>query len=107
MFYRHSYQRLRAEGYYDQDTGHYVRLTPETSWHRGNFMPAGQKQIERLPEGTRADGAQTLYTDADLRTGEAPNQVADRVMYNGTEYAVSATSGWASHNWYVMTKVGQ
>lgn len=107
MFYRHSFQLKRMAGFYDQATGHYVKLDPAFSWHRGNFMPASQVQIQRLPEGSRADGSQSLYTAAELITAESPNQIADRVMFNGVEYEVTAGERWASHNWYIVTKVGQ
>lgn len=104
-WYRHCYQAKRTAGFYDK--GVYVRLTPDLTCHRGNFQPAGQKDIQRLPEGSRADGAQTLYTDVEHQTAEAPNQVADRIIYNGTEYEVSTADYWSSHNRYVLTKVGQ
>jgi hypothetical protein len=104
-WYKHRYQLKRTAGFYD--SGQYVRLPPTTSFHSGNFMAPSQKQIERLPVGSRADGAQTLYTDVALRTAESPNQLADRVLFNGTEYEVSSGEQWASHNWYIVTKVGQ
>lgn len=107
LWYKHAYQLKRVGGFYDQATGHYVRLPPEYSWHKGNFMAASQAQIERLPEGSRTDGAVTLYTGTELRTAESPNQVADRVMFEGTEYEVTSGQRWASHNWYILTKAGQ
>lgn len=103
--YRHCYQCKRAQGFYDR--GVYVRLTPDLTCHRGNFQPAAQKDIQRLPEGSRADGAVTLYSDVEHKTAEAPNQVADRILYNGTEYEVSTAEYWSSHNRYILTKVGQ
>lgn len=105
FWYRHRFQRKRAKGFYDR--GVYVRVKPEYSWHSGNFMPVGQSQVERLPEGARSDSTLTLYTDAELVTAEAPNQVADRVLFDGVEYEASSGQKWLSHNWYIVTKVGQ
>lgn len=105
MFYRHSFQVKRTAGFYDK--GHYVKLDPAFFWAKGNFMAPSQKQIQRLPEGSRADGSQALYTAAELITAESPNQPADRVLFNGIEYEVTSGERWASHNWYIVTKVGQ
>jgi hypothetical protein len=106
MFYKHDYQRKRAAtGFYSR--GHYIKGEPAYSWHRGNFMAPEQWQIQRLPEGSRIDGAVTLYTAAELVTAGSPNQTADRILFKGTEYEVSAGERWTSHNWYILTKAGQ
>lgn len=104
-WYKHCYQAVRPGGHYDR--GVYLRIDDDTTCHRGNFQPAAQKDIQRLPEGSRADGAVTLYTHTTHQTTESPNQVADRITYNGIEYEVSTGEQWQSHNRYVLTKVGQ
>lgn len=104
-WYRHCFQRIRSTGYYDR--GSYVRADPDLSWHRGNIQPASQADVLRLPEGSRTDGAVVLFTDVEMRTYEAPNTLADRVMYGGVEYTVSNASVWESHKKYTLTKVGQ
>lgn len=105
LWYVHPFQLKRSSGFYDR--GVYVRCEAKLSWHKGNFMPLGQAQVERLPEGARSEGAVTLYTDVALITADAPNQVADRVLRDGREYEVSSGQQWASHKWYVLTEVGQ
>lgn len=104
-WYRHCFQLVRAEGFYQR--GVYKRLAPRLSWQRGNIQPASQRDIERLPEGTRADGAIKVFSGVFMRTAEAPNQLADRIMYKGTEYEIGSASYWESHNVYVCAKVGQ
>jgi len=105
FWYTQCFQIKRIAGFYDR--GEYVRLQPSLSWAQGNIQPAGKLDIERLPEGARADGALTVFTDACLQTAEAPNQVADRVLYKGVEYEVSGVERWPTYNRYVWTKVGQ
>lgn len=104
-WYTQCFQVKRVDGFYDQ--GVYQRLTPQLSWAKGNIQPASQLDVERLPEGARADGALTVFTDADLRTTEAPNQVADRVFVQGVEYEISTVERWPAYNRYTLTKVGQ
>lgn len=105
MFYRHSFKVERSSGFYND--GRYDRSDPETHYAKGNFMAASARQLMRLPEGYRADGVQTLYTAFELRTAESPNQPADRVIFNGIAYQVTTSSGWTSHRWYLLAKVGQ
>lgn len=104
-WYRHCFQLVRSEGFYNN--GVYKRLAPQISWQRGNIQPAAQAEVERLPEGTRSDGAVTVFTAAFMRVAASPNQLADRIMYKGTEYEVSSAEYWESHNRYVCAKVGQ
>jgi hypothetical protein len=102
----HCFQVKRAKGFYDK--GVYRRLgEPELIWARGDIQPASQEQVERLPEGARADGAITIFTLTHLRTSESPNSVADKVLYQGVEYEVSQAERWPSHHAYTCTKVGQ
>lgn len=105
VFANQCYQILRTEGFYAQ--GVYQRTMTNTTWGRGNIQPASQRDVERLPEGARADGAVTLFTLDQLKTTESPNSVADRILVNGTEYEVSSGEYWPSHNRYLCTKVGQ
>ena len=94
-WYRHCFQLVRSEGFYNN--GVYKRLAPQISWQRGNIQP----------EGTRSDGAVTVFSAAFMRVAASPNQLADRIMYKGTEYEVSSAEYWESHNRYVCAKVGQ
>lgn len=103
--YKHSFQLVRAEGFYDR--GVYKRTGTTITPQFGNFQPASQSDIERLPEGARTDGALVLFTAAFMRAAAAPNQVADRIMYDSVEYEVGSTFYWSSHNRYTLTKVGQ
>lgn len=105
VWYDQCFQLLRTTGWYDR--GVYKRGTPTITMHMGRFQPASQRDIQRLPEGSRADGAVVLFTDCELRTTEADNQVADRIMYRSTEYEVSGVEEWESHGRYTLTKVGQ
>ena len=104
-WYVHKFQVKRTEGFYVR--GVYQKVRSELIWGCGNFQPASKKETERLPEGARVDGALTLYTDAQLRSVDSPNTVADRVLYNGIEYEVSTGEYWPSHNLFVVTKVAQ
>jgi hypothetical protein len=105
MFYRHRFQLKRTTGFYDR--GHYVRLPPTYGWHKGNLMAPSREQTQRLPEGTRIDGALTLYTDVFLQTTKSPNEIADRIIWGNVEYEVTDGERWASHKWYILTKVEQ
>ena len=105
VWYNKAFQLKRTSGFYDR--GVYQRRGTELSWHKGNFQPSGQRDIERLPEGSRADGSVVLFTCVSMRTAEAGQGVADRVLFKGTEYEVSTVEAWPSHYRYVLTKVGQ
>ena len=105
IWYVHCYQAKRTEGFYER--GIYQRNSSALSWHQGNIQPASKAQIERLPEGGRADGAITIYTQSTHRTAAAPNDLADRVLYQGVEYEISAVEHWPAYNEYLCTKVGQ
>jgi len=104
-WYVHCFQLVRGDGFYER--GVYRKLPPKLSWQRGNIQPAAQADIERLPEGSRSDGAVTVFTGAFMRTAAAPNQLADRIMWQGVEYEISMAEYWPSHNRYLCTKVGQ
>ena len=104
-WYVHCFQRVRTNGFYER--GIYRRINSEVTSHRGNVQPATGKDIARLAEGSRADGALTVFCDVEMRTAESPNQVADRVLYNGTEYEVSNVERWHVYSRYTLTKVGQ
>ena len=105
VFHNAPFQLIRTTGFYDR--GVYKRQEPTITWHTGDFQPAGERDIQRLPEGTRADGALVLFSCLELRTSESPNALADRVAYRGTMYEVSGVNDWQSHTRYTLTKVGQ
>ena len=99
------FQLKRTNGFYER--GIYRRIDSETTWESGDVQPASQAAIERLPEGSRTDGAITVFTHARMRTAASPNDVADRILYQGVEYEVSGEQIWPSDNVYTCTKVGQ
>ena len=105
IFHDCPFQLIHTSGFYDR--GVYKRQGTTITWHKGDFQPAGERDIQRLPEGSRADGAMVLFTCLELQTAESPNAVADRVVYKGALYEVSGLNDWQSHNRYTLTKVGQ
>ena len=105
IWHHHCFQLVRSEGFYER--GVYRKTGTKITWQKGNVQPSAKADIDRLPEGSRADGAVTVFTHAFMHTANAPNQVADRIMYQGIVYEVSAVEYWPGHNRYVCTKVGQ
>jgi len=105
QWHNQCYQLKRTTGFYER--GVYIRAETDLTWQSGNVQPASQAAIERLPEGSRKDGAITIFTHADLRTAASPNDVADRIVYQGVEYEVGGEEKWPSHSRYTCTKVGQ
>lgn len=102
----HCFIRIRAQGYYSN--GVWRGTTPEESFCKGNVQPASQADIERLPQGARADGAVTVFTTADLVTTEGgQNEIADKIRHDGTLYEVSRVTHWPDFNRAVCAKVGQ
>lgn len=105
IWYRDCFQIIRTEGYYDR--GVYKKTGSKPMPGRGNIQPASQKDTERLAEGSRTDGAVSLFTSLVLRPVDSPNTVADRIMFKGIEYEVSTAEYWPAFNKYVCTKVAQ
>jgi hypothetical protein len=67
------------------------------------------KDLERLPEGQRSNGAVKIYTQAELNTADSPGQVpADLLLYEGTRYEVATLDDWVTHGGfrkYIGTRV--
>lgn len=63
-----------------------------TASFSGVVTPANDRQLKRLPDGSRIEGAIAIITEFALREG-------DVVTYNGTQYTVANTqdySAWGS-----------
>ncbi|NIQ96929.1 MAG: hypothetical protein GWN87_24190 [Desulfuromonadales bacterium] len=101
----HCLRIMRRTGVYAG--GAYITGEPEYFYAPFNVQPANFEEIDRLPEGARADGALTLFGNAHLQLTETPNQLADRFEYDGNLYEISTADEWPSHNRYVATKVTQ
>jgi hypothetical protein len=63
---------------------------------RGSVTPAKHDDLQRLPEGRRADRVLRVLTSTELRL--APQ--ADRVLYRGEEFEVGFVSPWHVGNFY-------
>ncbi len=84
----------------------------------GSMQPLAPRDLERLPEGTRANEGKKLYTECPLRVSEVPNpgqpgeihEESDHVLWQGEEYEVRAVDDWtaqAGYFKYFLIKAGQ
>lgn len=97
------------------EPGEYIegRYSPGTSRRfeaRGSIQPATTDEIQLLPEGTRSDGAVTIWTKCDLKIGSSRDKEPDHAFFNGVEYEVRAEADWFHHGAfrrYVAVKAGQ
>lgn len=115
---RQTFEVVRRGGAYDSN-GRYQRTAESALCCRGNVQVASPRDIERLPEGSRAQGAISIWGCYRLDTGEqlelvatgpgesGSGQMGDRVVYSGTEYEVSSISNWARHRKYICTRAQQ
>lgn len=90
--------------------GRWVEGEPRRFETTGSIQPATTEEIQALPEGTRADGAQTIWTTCDLKIGGLRDQEPDHVLFKGIEYEVRAEADWQHHGAfrrYVAIKAGQ
>lgn len=63
---------------------------------RGSVSPATGKDLQRVPEGRRANAAMTLFTTTELTAGGVSAAYeADRVAINGASWEVSHVETWA------------
>lgn len=110
---RQRFDIKRRTGFYEG--GRYVKSEADTICARGNVQPSTLNDLKRLPEGSRTDGAITIFGAFCLETGErielknggAPNEVADRIVFDGIMYEVSGIGAWPQHRRYIATKAGQ
>lgn len=97
----------RYEGFYD--SGRYEKRLTETFEIRANVQPAKPNDLQRLPENYRQQGAYWIYphTDECLRTGSAPDTVADNVEFGGVTYEIGVVDGWDRHTRYLAARAQQ
>lgn len=68
-----------------------------------SVQPMSQKQLARLPEGTRAEGAVAVYSKQPLRTvRQSDARQADEFCYNGVDYQVQSVDDWFDLGGYYM-----
>jgi hypothetical protein len=104
---RQSLEVIRDGGFFDK--GRYVEEKAGRFTIRGNVQPAPSQSIQRLPEGSRKEGAIALFTLAELRTAKAGDggHNADRVVFCDREYEIATVEIWPRHRRYVATRFGQ
>lgn len=110
---RQQFEVLQRTGFYDH--GRYVQESGDPILARGNVQPSTPDDLKRLPEGSRVDGAITIWgafrvddgCELELENGGAPNAVADRLLYQGTMYEVAAIEHWARHRRYICSRAEQ
>lgn len=60
-----------------------------------SVQPMGQKELQRLPEGTSVSGAVMVYSKTPLRTVDtAQGRQADEFCHNGVDYQVHSVEDW-------------
>lgn len=89
------------------DKGRFIRSDERTLSVRGNMQPAPRDAIQRLPEGTRRDGAMMFYTLGVLSLANAPDTQSDLIRFEGVEYEVAGEQRWRNHRAYTLTRHGQ
>lgn len=110
---RQRFDLVRRSGFYEG--GRYTATADDPVCCRANIQPATPNDLKRLPEGSRTDGAVAVWGAFCVETGErielknggAPNEVPDRITFDGIEYEITAIGAWAQHRRYVATKAGQ
>ena len=110
---RQAFDVIRRSGFYEQ--GRYVTRDDETIHARGNVQPATADDLKRLPEGSRTDGTISIWgafrLDTcclfELKNGGAPNEVPDRIVYDGAVYEVQTAEHWPRHSRYLCSKAKQ
>jgi hypothetical protein len=107
--FSHCFTVIRQEpGEYVQ--GRYKKTAARRFEARGSIQPAAPEEIALLPEGVRADGAVTIWTECELLIGSSRERLPDHVLFQGTEYEVRAEADWLHHGAfrrYVAGKAGQ
>ncbi|KKM68183.1 hypothetical protein LCGC14_1463380 [marine sediment metagenome] len=100
----------RDAGYFDN--GRWINADPERFEFQANVQPSTARTIERLPEGSRSQGAKTIYPapgSGTLRTADAGDDGynADQVTIDGRVYEIAMVEAWRQHTSYVATRLGQ
>lgn len=85
---------------------------PQKLKGEGSFQPITGQDLQRLPEGQRADATIALFTDSELLTGKVPGTRPDHVIprgkvYEGVLFEVQSWQPWPNHHRYLLIKVGQ
>ena len=79
----------------------------------GSVQVMTPRELQILPEATRARETRKLYTTCELKTGgaDAPKgKEPDHIVYQGTEYEVQAVGDWkrqGNYFKYLLVKAGQ
>jgi len=92
-----------VNGFFEQ--GSETTLTIEAS-----VQPAGDREVQLLPEGRRDAGAFRLFTDAVLQVAqEGTGKNNDVAMLEGAEYEIMAEMPWQNnlipHRAYIAARV--
>ncbi len=101
----------RRSGHYDR--GIWIEnATAETFEIKASVQPAPPDTIQRLPEGSRKDGAKVIFPGPgfpSLRTAAAGDdgQNADLATIDGQQYEIAMVEPWRQHTRYVATRFGQ
>ncbi len=94
------------------EKGRWITGKPERFDIRANVQPAPPDTIQRLPEGSRRDGARVIFPRAGsrvMRTAEAGDggHSADLVTIDGERFEIATVEPWRQHKRYVATRFGQ
>lgn len=95
-------------GRYERPTGADTEF-PAT----GSVQVMTPRELQILPEATRAASSRKLYTTCELKVGgaDAPKgKEPDHIVYEGIEYEVQAVGDWkrqGNYFKYLLVKAGQ
>lgn len=97
----------KAAGTWSTTTGKFTAGASTTTAATGNIQPAGQKDLEMLPEGERTSETIVIVTDTALEVG-------DLISYSSVNYKTlivenyiggASILGMAAHYQAIATKV--
>ena len=109
-FARTCVDAIRDAGYFDK--GRWIDAPPITFDFKAGVQPAPPEMIQRLPEGSRAEGAKVIFPEPSapaLRTAKSGDigHNADRLTIDGQQYEVALVEPWRQHTRYGVTRFGQ